>query len=100
MNGTYNIERRNFRTDGSNCRPIKIVREEENSALDAVGEIIAKFASGRVALVIRAIIAVVGLIAFIGIIGGMENGAISIFGGCAASAAIFAVQLIAAFFGK
>ena len=76
MNGTYNIERRNFRMEGSNCRPIKIVREEENSALDAVGDVIAKVASGRIGAIVKAAIVVACLIVVVGIIGGIESGAI------------------------
>ena len=62
--------------DGSNCRPIKIVREEENSALDAVGDVIAKVASGRIGAIVKAAIVVACLIVVVGIIGGIESGAI------------------------
>lgn len=76
MNRTYDFERRNFRMDGSNCRPIKIVREEENSALDAVGDVIAKVASGRIGTIVKAAIVVACFIVVVGIIGGIESGAI------------------------
>ena len=79
MNRTYDFERRNFRMDGSNCRPIKIVREEENSALDAVGDVIAKLFSGRIGAIVKAAIVVACIIGIIGIVGGIESGAINIF---------------------
>ena len=62
--------------DGSNCRPIKIIREEESSALDAVGNVIAKIAGGRIGAIVKAAIVVACLIVVLGIVGGIESGAI------------------------
>ena len=65
--------------EGGNCRPVRIVRDEEPSAVDAIGNIIAKIASGRVGTIVKAAIVIACIIGIIGIVGGIESGAINIF---------------------
>lgn len=75
MNRTYN-----FNSYESNCRPVRIAKKEESndSILDALGGLLQKILSGNILAIVRAVASVLCFFLFIGVIGGVDKGTISI----------------------
>ena len=94
MNKAYNYKSK-FNAYESNCNIIKISREDDNtSALDALGYIIGKIFSQRALSAIKAIIATLCFFGFIGVIGGVDAGTISLGGGIVISFCLILVEIL------
>ena len=86
MNRAYN-----YNSYESNCRPVKIknVRNEETDVVDTVADLIVRAASIFTSTAFKVCVAILCLVGFVGIIGGVESGNLSL--GTAIVCAVFMI---------
>lgn len=92
----------NYKDYESNCRPIRLngmnmryeAASEDDDALEFLGKLICKLVSGMTSAAFRVVMAVVCLIGFIGVIGGLEAETISVATGVVSSAFMIFVEIL------
>ena len=91
MNRTYD-----YNSYESNCKPVRIKNErgEENDILDIVGDLILKAISVFSSTAFKVFISVVCLVGFVGVIGSIEAGTLSVGGGIIASVFMVFIELL------
>ena len=91
MNRTYD-----YNSYESNCKPVRIKNErcEENDVLDVVGDLILKAISLFSSTAFKVFMAVICLIGFVGVIGGVEAGTLSIGGGIIAAMLMVFIEIL------
>ena len=91
MNRTYN-----YNSYESNCRPVRIknVSSEENDIIDAVGDLVVKAFALFSSVAFKVCMAVLCLIGFIGVIGGVELGTLSIGTGIIAAVFMIFIEIL------
>lgn len=91
MNRTYD-----YNSYESNCKPVRIKNEkyEENDVLEEVGNLILKAIAFFSSTAFKVFMAVICLVGFVGVIGGVESGTLSIGGGIIASVFMVFIELL------
>ncbi len=79
----------------SNCRFVKIDdRKDDSAMLNALSELICHLGSARVLNIIKVILTLACFVGFIGVMGGVENGSISLGLGVVISAFMIFVEIL------
>ena len=89
MNKTFD-----YKAYESNCTPIRISKDTQDDALDVLGSVIGKIFSGNILAIIRTVIALVCFFSFIGIIGSVESGSMTVGNGILVSLFLVSVEII------
>ncbi len=79
----------------SNCRFVKLNdRNDESAVLNALGNMICNLGSARVLNIIKVILTLACFVGFIGVMGGVESGSISLGLGIVISAFMLFVEIL------
>ena len=89
MNKTYD-----YKAYESNCIPVRTVSEDSRDALDVLGSVIGKISSGNILAVIRTVMALVCFFSFIGIIGSVESGSMTVGSGIIISIFLVFIEIL------
>ena len=91
MNRTYD-----YNSYESNCRPVRIKNENysENDIVDVIGDIIVKLGALLSSVAFKVFMAVICLVGFVGVIGGVEAGTLSIGGGIIAAMLMVFIEIL------
>ena len=89
MNKTYD-----YKAYESNCTPLKIVDTDSRDALDVLGSVIGKLTSANILSIVRTIVALICFFGFIGTMGSVESGSMTVGNGIIISLFLVFVEIL------